>query len=526
MDALPVRRSILATAAILAAILAMPGQTIVASYINDLFIFLDGAQRIAAGQVPNRDFQSALGPLSFYIPALGFWITEDMGRAMPSGMAAATLVLALPITHILASRLQPAIAIPYGIFLLLILVVPQNLGESITELSFAMFYNRIGWAALGALLVMYLRPVQARSGQHGLDMICAVTLTMTMLYTKITYGLVAIAFLVFLLSDKRQRPWAAGAIALLLVGLLSVEIFWRSSTAYIDDIAIASAVSGSRSVADLAGTFLKNLADYVMFGMLAALAVWRTRSIRNLIFFGFCALPGLLIQNQNAQPWGIMTLHAGAVVAVVLVLCEQPPLRQAQTARLFAYGAPLLLLLLILPTLLHNLTVLGFHATLSVARAGEAFKLPRLGNIRLISPWLSNERTLMHRYLASVEEGARGLERLPTRPKKVFVLDFVNPFSAGLDLIPPHGGSTWLHWGRNINASNFIPAETMFADVDVLMVPKWGINSIPLQGLYQSYIEDAFEPVTESTGWIIYRRRSSEVASKSGSFGARERLAR
>ena len=60
--------------------------------------------------------------------------------------------------HVLGSRLHPFIAIPYGVFLLLILAVPINLGESVTALSFAKFYNRIGWAALGVLLVMYLRP--------------------------------------------------------------------------------------------------------------------------------------------------------------------------------------------------------------------------------------------------------------------------------------------------------------------------------------------------------------------------------
>jgi hypothetical protein len=340
-----------------------------------------------------------------------------------------------------------------------------------------------------------------------------------MLYTKITYGLMALAFLVFMLSDSRQRRWVVGAIGLTLIACLSIEVFWQSSRAYIDDIVVASAVSGSRRAADLAYSFLKHLADYTVFAILAALAVWRTRNLRDLLFFGFCAVSGLLIQNQNAQPWGIMTLHAGAVVAAALALRERPDAQPSQAAPTFAYGVPLLLMALILPALLHNLMALGFHAALSTARAGESFKLPQFSNIRIISPWLSTEKTLMHTYLASVEEGARQLERLPEKPRKVLVLDFANPFSAGLDLVPPRGGSAWLHWGRNIDASHFIPPERMFADVEVLMVPKWGVNNLPLRDLYQSYIEAMFEPTLESEGWITYRRRQNEIANRLGPLG-------
>jgi len=89
---------LLAAAALFALLLAAPGQTVTTAYLNDLFIFLDGAHRIASGQVPNRDFHTALGPLSFYVPALGYWISGSMGGAMPAAMAAMTLGLALPIS--------------------------------------------------------------------------------------------------------------------------------------------------------------------------------------------------------------------------------------------------------------------------------------------------------------------------------------------------------------------------------------------------------------------------------------------
>src|SRR5215208_5874761 len=92
---------ILAIAALCALLLALPGQTITTVYVNDLLIFLDGAHRIASGQVPNRDFHTPLGPLAFYLPALGYWISGHLGGAMPVGMALLVLSLAPATAHVL-----------------------------------------------------------------------------------------------------------------------------------------------------------------------------------------------------------------------------------------------------------------------------------------------------------------------------------------------------------------------------------------------------------------------------------------
>lgn len=511
----PVRALLLAIAAICALLLVLPGVTITTSYLNDLFIFLDGAHRIASGQVPNRDFHTPLGPLSFYIPAIGYWLSGTMGGAMPHGMALTTLVFALPLAHVLSSRMRPLLALPYGIFLLLIVAVPMNLGESIAELSFAMFYNRIGWASLGVLLAMYLQPTQPRPWQGALDAACAATLILITLYTKITYGVVALAFVTFLLLDSRQRPWAAASLGLVLACSIVIEAFWQSSLAYFDDLRLASQVSGSRRFTDFATAFRRNGFDYAALAPPVALLLWRTRSLRDLIFFGLCAVPGLLIQSQNSQAWGILTIHAGIVVATERLLrLEQTSGPQTLRTSPVAAGAVLLSVVVVLPTLVHCLMALGFYTAVGIARSGKAVELAQFKEIRLISPWLTGERTLMDTYLESIEDGARALESLTVRPSKVSVLDFSNPFSAGLNLTPPRGDSAWLHWGRNIGKTHFIPPERLFADVQMLMVPKWGINPTPLLELYRLYLEDTFEPLRETAGWTIYRRKEREVATK------------
>jgi hypothetical protein len=303
---------VVAIAAFCALLLALPGQTITTKYLNDLFIFLDGVHRVAEGQVPNRDFHTALGPLVYYAPALGYWLSGNLGGAMPVGMALIVIALAPAAAHILSSRLRPAIALPLAAFVILVAAVPINLGESISALSFAMFYNRIGWSALALLLVLYLRPSRPGRYQALLDAASAAFLIVLMLYIKISYGVVGLGFLVFMLLDPRQRGWAAAALVLVVGAGLFIEALWGGTAAHIADLAIAGRVSGSLDTIDELFTALsRNLSDYVIFAVVMGLALWRTRSLRDFLFFGFCAGSGFMLITQNFQTWGIISLAAG-----------------------------------------------------------------------------------------------------------------------------------------------------------------------------------------------------------------------
>ncbi|MBF9195921.1 hypothetical protein [Microvirga terrestris] len=438
-----------------------------------------------------------------------------MGGAMPTAMGAMTLGLVIPMIHILGSRLRPVVANPFGLFLLLIVAVPINLGESIASLSFAMFYNRIGWAALSTLLVIYLQPEKPRGRQEMLDAICAVALALLLLYTKATYGLVALAFLGFMLFDARQRRWVLWTLGLLVVSALLIEAIWQSSLAYLDDLALAGQVSGSRGIVDLWLAFLRHLTDYGLLAIFAGLVLWRSRSLRDLMFFGICAGPGLIIQSQNSQSWGIITVFTGAAVAVELLL-RSCRLKDREESSILARGAPLLLIAFLLPASLHCFVTLGVHFIAATARIGEPFGLPRFGELRLTNLWMPGDCSFMSDYLMSIREGARLLSELSVKPKNVSVLDFANPFSAGLDLPPSHGDYAWLHWGRNVDDAHHLAPEQLLGDVDVLMVPKAGVNGIPLRNLYGAYIREAFDPIRHTDQWTLYKRREPNMLSSVG----------
>jgi hypothetical protein len=506
-----------------AILLALPGETVTTKYLNDLFIFLDGVHRITAGQIPNRDFHTALGPLVYYAPTAGYWLSGSFGAAMPIGMALLILTLAPVAAHIVSSRLRPAIALPLAAFLFLIAAVPINPGESIDALSFAMFYNRIGWVALGFLLIMYVRPAQRHRYQTVLDAFCATFLVLLMLYMKISYGVVGLGFLVLMLLDPNQRKWAASGILVVPVAGVAIEFIWGGTAAHIQDLLLAGSVSGNVSSIDtLAGALFRNLADYVLFALFAALVLWHRRSFREFLFLGFCAGSGFLLITQNFQNWGVFTLPVGAAVAAELLARADGPAAERQRRSLTA-GAQLLLLAFLLPTGIHNAAALGLHASLASANQGQPVPLANFGDIRLVQLWKEGDYPVFTRYLASLEDGARAIESLERENNKVLVLDFVGPFSAGLGLPPPQGDSTWHHWGRTVDEENYLPAEKLFRTVHVVMEPKWPIESWTADGLrrlYADHLAEHFELAQETKDWRVYVRREFPSERLSRSLGS------
>jgi len=511
----PVFAAVLTLSVICALLLALPGETIATKYLNDLFIFLDGAHRVTLGLVPNRDFHTALGPLNYYIPAAGYWLSGDYGGAMPVGMALVVLAIGPAAAHVLDTRMRPAIGIPLAAFLILVAAVPINLGEEIRALSFAMFYNRIGWAALGFLLVMYLRPDRARAHQILLDSVCAAFLVLSMLYIKVSYGVVGLGFLMFMLLDARQRGWASTALAMTLGVALVVESIWQSSAAYLSDLFLAGRVSANaRTIDELVQIVFNNFADLVIFGIFVVLVLAGQRSVRDLLFMGFCAGSGYLLMGQNFQAWGIVSLMAGAAVAAETLARLNEAAPPGRHPAVLAGALPLLFAVL-LPGTVHNTAALGLHAGLATARYGEAVPLPNFERIRLARLWSEGEYPSFARYLSSLADGARALASLGPGAGHVLVLDFVGAFSAGLGLEPPRGDSTWHHWGRTMNEENFLPPERLFADVRVVMDPKWAVEAWTAKGLrdlYADYLDEHYQLAEDTADWRVYvtRQRPGE----------------
>jgi hypothetical protein len=514
----PVASLVLALALLCALLLALPGQTVATRYLNDLFLILDHAYRVSWGQVLNQDFHTPLGPLASYVPALGYRLSGSLGAAMPLGMALLLLGLAPAIAFVLASRLHPLLALSYGAFLILILAVPINLGEGVNALTFAKFYNRIGWVVLGTLLILHLRARQG-PGSGSLDAACAAILTLVALYTKATYGVAALGFLALMLLDRRQRGWALGALGGIAVVVLAIEFVWRSSFGYLADLQMALAVSGALrgSWGQILDHILVSLADYVLVTLFAVLALRRSRSLRDALFYLYCGIVGFLLINQNFQSWGIITLHAAAAVAAETILRHTDgavvtPERERWTA---AAGAKLLFLALVLPTIIHCTLALGLHTVAAANRAGDPVPFANLNEVRFANLWTWGDHGGGLDQLKAVNDGAAALAGLTPRAERVAVLDLANPFSAALGLRPPRGDLPWVQWERTVGPAAASRAAGFLADVVVVLEPKQAPDTDAARAdkegrsptaLFRPVLAAEFEVVRETDHWIVHRR--------------------
>nr|WP_246717721.1 hypothetical protein [Rhizobium aethiopicum] len=490
-------------------LLALPGRTATTKYVNDLFVFLDGAHRIVRGQVPNVDFHSALGPLTFYIPAVGYGLAGNIGGAMPAGMAIVVLLLAVIAAEIVGSRMHKAFGLPLAIFLLLIAAAPANPGERIGELTFAMFYNRIGWASLGLLLVMYLPRLPAAGSSKVVDAACASLLVLLMLYTKITYGVVGLAFLLFMLFDRRQIGWVRLALGMIAFSIIAIEIIWRGGFNYLADLRLSAKNSGGLLELTALGHLVRNnLADLLVYLAVALTVLSLAPSYRHLLFVAFCGTTGILLIGQNFQTAGILTLGAGAAI-IRESLFRAKLLSRYRNAR---FALPLLLGFLLLPAAVGNAASLAIHAYYAAGGRGKPIPLPAFSEIRLVEMWSAGQYEYFEGYNKTLADALGALSQLISADEHVAVLDFVNPFSAGLGLTPPVGDSVWYHWGRTLGPYNHPAAEEMFADVDFILDPKWPIEiwtGNGLRDLYAHYIARHYALVRETAYWRIYRRKAS-----------------
>ncbi|MDP8913839.1 MAG: hypothetical protein M3N39_09730, partial [Pseudomonadota bacterium] len=326
--------------------LVLPGRTLSFIYANDIMIFFDGAHRVLSGQLPNRDFHTPLGLLAYLLPALGLWLGGSLGGMMPLATAAMTLIFLPMLIYICASRLPLAHGLIFAFFALALVITPANIGETLP--SFAMFYNRWGYALLAVLFLLALPPLRGKPRPWS-DAILAAAVLLTTFYLKISYFGVAIGFTFVLLLYRDRRLLAIKALILAAAGIALIHLMWWGTASYFSDIATAARVNGAVRASAL-GLFrmaIENAAMILPFLMVMGLAFRRGIASEALVLSIFMAVAGLALFNQNFQGPGIMTLVPAAIVLAVALSWPREGKEESKTPSAFA--ALLLVAVLALP---------------------------------------------------------------------------------------------------------------------------------------------------------------------------------
>lgn len=525
------------SAVLLLLFLVLPGTTYSGNYTNDLMIFFDGGYRVLRGQVPNRDFHTPLGALTVLLPAFGLWM-KGLGGMMPWATAAFTLLFLPFLIYVCRSRLPLVYALGFGIYAILLVVGPVNVGEQVDQTSFAMYYNRWGYALLSLLFLLALRRKDDAPSAMP-DGAVAAGLLLGMFYLKISYFLLGVVFLIFLLLITRRRLWPILALAGAGAAIGLVEIFWRGTATYLSDIRAAAEASGALrgTLFTLSRIVLLNFMAVIIFLGVVGIAIARRLGWPTILLCLYMAAAGVMLVNQNAQMVGILTLIPAALVAAL-----SPAGADEEHDPSWPRAASMLLIAaLLIPPATTSLVTTGYFAIRSARGQSDSPYQASLNGIVAdegaidtfkVGPDVQREAYRSERptlemynrirsqrfknvfsqpeYLRTVQDGARLLRSNPRLGGKVFVFDMGNPFNALLGRESPKGVDAWNHNGRTLTEKSYRPAEAMFGDVDVVMVPKFAAELSTrhvLESVYGPYLARRFEPVAVSDYWRAYRKR-------------------
>jgi len=415
----------------------------------------------------------------------------------------------------------------------------------------AMWYNRVSWAFLLVLLLLYVPKSNTSRFQDFCDVIVASLILIFLVYLKISYGIVAIIMIILISILKKNYRLSIFSLAIGACVALLIESIWHLNGPYFKDIIVAFSARGP-----IPNGWLSILRDAVRnaheIGLLV-IAVFLSvnpsrRWIRNLpdvVFSTAVLLTGLVVLGQNAQNAHIPTLLAP------MILAAEVQLRQRDQGARDGWRLTTATALLVVATFLakpivyqmaglvrHSLRTATATISTNVPRTLQTFLVedPELRDLlplevegrdgafpdyRSLHKYVVSKQILFQgEYFETVVAGVRQLQALePKSADTVVVFDMTNPFSFAAGLRPARGTAAALVVDYLFTPGDFIPASEFFADVDFVMVPKKGPNRKTrdaMMDIYDEYLSVNYRVVSSSDLWTVFFRDADQQPPTDG----------
>ncbi|QLY29648.1 hypothetical protein [Nocardia huaxiensis] len=506
----------------------------------DPFNMLDGAYRILRGQSAGADFHNPIGPLLYCLISLGMRLQDTPSLAAIGYGSVVMLAILAPIAWWVARRRLPApYAAVFTVFTALLLVAVRPLHYATDITSYAMLYNRWGWALFGiVLLLACVRPVHTGARRAAIVEAVLLGLLLGMLfYDKLNFFGVAVVMIVFgiIAGTAPRRPaellGVAAGFGVVLGGMWIG--FGVSLGGYLADVADAAKTippgmrlqqlwTGVRDVAPIAVLTLLALA------VLAAISRQQAATIVRLTVV-IAAIGGssLLISTLNAQERN--EIPALALIPLLFVAFLGPRLprwaggpgedqdHRWPIAAALAAAALLLIATMGVITARDGIALAG-----SVTRHDEVVRPPasqRIASDHLRdyyipadSQWVTAYRTA-HDVPAMLNDGIALLERHNTHHDSIFTIAATDPFSFALSTPPTRGAFLWWDLDFDFNRTHYPDANQIFPDAHWIMIPRMIAGQGCCQEtvdvmleLYRPYLSAHFHEADRTDNWILLAR--------------------
>jgi hypothetical protein len=522
---------------VVAAIIVRTGPSHMVMAPWDVFILLDGAWRILEGQIPHTDFYNPIGPLAYMLIAIGMRVGGEGLVGQVYG-GALLLLLAGGWAIVLSYRkLPPILGFLFVVFIASLIVAPRALGFDPVHTTYAMIYNRYGWAILSLLCIQLLLGDETTQRRDGaLDAAAGGVLLGLLLLCKINFFLVGLGVFVLglILRPELRRSGLLSIGSLAAIWLVFKGIYGISLVDYLRDVALAAkAQDAGERFGKLRAFARHSLPAMALLAIAwAILVAWPVRKGRMSVMEGVrlsavaaCLVAGMaFLAIGNTGEEGARDLPLLFPVGILLLVQTRASvLSLGHGWWPHVAAATVVVASFLVPLVWRDARSVGEAITWSDYRHSSVpqtqrfdakpvgdFVVPHTADWKTIY-WLSKDVP------EHINDGLGLLRRHKRARERILVLAHTDPFSFALGARSPRGPALW--WYPNISFSKaYHPApDTVFGEAELVMVPLLK-DSDPgcckevvaqLLDLYGGYLHDKYVEIGRSRTWVLYRKRAA-----------------
>lgn len=469
----------------------------------DLLFNLEGAWQLRYGSIAHVDFHDPVGQLYFRLTQLGFWLFGPTVLAFVAGKIIASGVVFIAAAVVSLPRLPPVAAMVFILFASLMVLMPVNVGDGLTNFSFAMTYNVQCWAAISVLSLTLFLPRRQPCEGSWTDAAIGGLLIVAMYYLKISYFAAALAELTVAFVMYRHMRRTAWLVA---GGLAVANAVAPYNWPYLADLADVLVLPGNFTdyfgIGQFEGLLRAGIADVFVFALGSGIAIglWLSgrAPLRLPVAMAFLIAMSMALLMFNTQARGVPL----AVVSLVLLY------HHMQTDTGLRRAAPVLLVFPLWLAMTATASVVAYHI-IATTRTDQLLVVDRTNLRRLALPDQDpprepSEAIDQDDYVETLLEAADLLKQTWNGGQGVVLFDIVNPMAFILGLPPRRGARLWLDvdfpWP---------PFEQMFAGCNHVLIPKQPVDPDVTRkalGLYGAYMARNFPVRTESQNWTLLSR--------------------
>ena len=532
-----------------ALIIVVPGRSYVTVWLNDMMGLLDIANRFHLGKIPYRDFHFYYGPLVGLIPGIGLDIGLNAGSVFGFNAIVICAVLFLTAILSLPKRFSLLFSAPLLAYVWLLVVVPMGEGKGFKFISWGNFYNNDCWGALLLTLAFYVEPQDIRRLDKWTDAVSLSLLVLIQLYTKFTFGLVALSFVVANLFVSRYNR-SVSILALLLTGatMATAELLYGFHAYYFADIEhFSQTVSHGVGPWGMVTLVVNN--SFLIVSCFTSVFILRAsgrHSAMDLLFpIAAVVAVGFLRTTVGVNREGALVALASIIVCMgeltrrnAISDRPMPIADEVGNARFL----PVLCLALFIASISMEfadraIALEDFGRKVLSSSNGPASGTPeRLSGIivpedqdaALLAISKSRDPDTIEAirradgdrdlsslaYMKLIGAGVDLLKTVNYEQHSVFAFDQVNPFLYALYMKPPANSYPlfWVGGPSHASRADKLPsAASLFCGADFVMVPRLPYNASQLsimQRIYGRYLRNNYVLTRKSAYWELWMRRA------------------